>query len=184
MTEQPQSSADIASRALEEAKARLHPEEFCLFVYYFNAQYIVVRMQTADSFDPSIVSLFIKGLIEPLTYQYSENHGIGEGRASYLREEARAAVLAAFAAAVVPQDKEGEPVYPGVYGLIIDRAHAEGFEAPTLEQMAAANINKPETLSIDWDAAYAAERFHFQAVLRRVIDGKPVHMKFMKKAET
>lgn len=184
MTEQTQSSADIATRALEEAKARLSPEEFRLFVYYFNAQYIVVRMQTAEGFDPSIINLFIGGLVEPLTYEHAEENGISEGRANDLRAEARAVVLEAFSAAVVPKEPdEAAPVYPGIYGLIIDRAHAEGFEAPTLEQIAAANINKPETLSIDWDAIYASERFHFQAALRRVIDSKPVHMKFMKKAE-
>lgn len=186
MTEQTQSSADIATRALEEAKARLSPEEFRLFVYYFNAQYIVVRMQTAEGFDPSIINLFIGGLVEPLTYEYSEKRGIGEFRASELREEARAAVLSSFAAAVVPQEpEEAAPVYPGVYGLIIDRARQEGFEVPTLKQLADVDefgVNHVDRV-VDWDALYAAERFHFQSALLFIIKHKTVPFKFLKKAD-
>lgn len=185
MTEQTQSSADIAARALEEAKARLSPDEFRLFVYYFNAQYIVVRMQTAEGFDPSIINLFIGGLVEPLTLLYSHNFSVTDETAAKLKEDARVAVLAAFAAAVVPQEKEGAPVYPGVYGLIIDRARQEGFEVPTLKQLSDVDefgVNHVDRV-VDWDSLYAAERFHFQSALRFIIKRKTVPFKFTKKAD-
>lgn len=182
MTDQKQSSADISSRALEYAKAHFPPEEFRLFVYLFNAQYIYAKMQVSG-FDAGTLQLFTAGLVQPLIYDYAGENGISEGRANDLREEARQVVVAAFGAAVVPTEpEEGAPHYPGVFGLIIDRARAEGFEAPTLDQLAEANERKPGRLIIDWDAIYASERFHFQAVLRRILDGKHVYMKFMKQA--
>lgn len=185
MTEQTKSSADIATRALEEAKVRLSPEEFRLFVYYFNAQYIYTKLQIEGA-DQGFLALFIGGLAEPLIYEHAEHNGIDEGRANSLREEARQGVISAFEAAVVPQEpEESAPVYPGVYGLIIDRARAEGFEAPTLKQLADADdfgVNHVERVA-DWDALYAAERFHFQAALRLIINRKTVPFKFTKKAE-
>lgn len=180
MTEQTQpSSADIASRALEEARAKMTPEEFRLFLYFFNAQYLYTKMQVSG-FDAGTLQLFTGGLVQPLIYEHAEENGISEGRANDLREEARQVVIAAFSAAVVPTET---PNYPGVYGLIIDRARAEGFDVPTLEQMASIDSVKTADMVIDWDAIYAAERFHFQAAIRRVIRGNSVQFKFMKKAD-
>lgn len=180
MTEQTQSSADIATRALEEAKARLSPEEFRLFVYCFNVQYIVVRMQTAEGFDPKVINLLIDGLVSPLMDHYASVVGLLEKK-NELLTEARAAVLAAFSAAVVPQDKEGAPVYPGVYGLIIDRARQEGFDVPTLEQMTTAEKNVPSGFRIRWDWIQSEERFFFQQSMRRIVNGKPVSRSAMEK---
>lgn len=184
MTEQTQSSADIATRALEEARAKMTPEEFRLFVYLFNAQYLYTKMQVSG-FDPGTLQLFTDGLVQPLIYDHAEENGISEGRANDLREETRQVVIAAFSAAVVPTEpEEGAPNYPGVFGLIIDRARAEGFEAPTLEQLAQADLLKPTGVRIDWDAIYAAERFHFQAVLKRIIIGKTIIQPgFLKKVD-
>lgn len=186
MTEQQNSSsADIASRALEDAKARLSSEEFRLFVYLFNAQYLYTKMQVSG-FDPGTLQLFTGGLVQPLIYDHAEENGISEGRANDLREEARQAVVAAFSAAVAPTEpEEGAPNYPGVYGLIIDRARQEGFDAPTLQDLANSNefgVSHVDRVA-DWDALYAAERFHFQSALRLIVKHRTVPFKFTKKAD-
>lgn len=178
MTDQAKlSPADICGRALEKANAERSPEEFKLFFYMFNMNYLTTRF-AAGEVPKELMGIMNTGLVSPLIHEFIEKYGISRERAEEVNEETKILIQLAFATGHVPEEEA--PQYPGVYGLIIDRARAEGFEAPTLEQMEAATANAPFDLVIDWDSVYAAERFHFQAVLRRILDGKPVHMKFMK----
>lgn len=181
MTEQAQSSADIASRALQQAKASLPPEEFRLFVHLFNTHYIHSQM-SAHGMEAPLILLFLDGLARPLIYDFAEQKGISVERGDELNKEALAVVIEAVKAAIVPQEPEqAAPVYPGVYGLIIDRARAEGFDVPTLEQMAAAEKNAPSGFRVRWDWIQSEERFFFQQSMRRVVNGKPVSRSAMEK---
>jgi hypothetical protein len=174
MTDQKQSPADIASRALEQAKERLPSMEFRLFVYMFNTQYLHAQMHALGVEQP-MIDIFLGGLAQPLIYDFAEYRGISIERAEEIRAETRQIVMKAFAAAVIEENS--------VINAIMERAEREAFPVPTREQFQTAEGLVPAGLRVSWQAVLDAERFHFMKAIRRITNGEPLNLAFCDKAK-
>lgn len=174
MTDQKQSPADIASRALEEAKERLPSMEFRLFVYMFNTQYLHAQLHALGVEQP-MIDIFLGGLAQPLIYDFAEYRGISIERAEEIRAETRQIVMKAFAAAVIEENS--------VINAIMERAKREVFPVPTREQFQTAEGLVPAGLRVSWQAVLDSERFHFMKAIRCITKGEPLNLSFCDKAK-
>lgn len=169
MTEQKPSFSDAASRTIETRRQELPEDEFKQYLLHFNGIY--VAMHTALNGEEDFGQFVCNTLVVPFAIMQRGYLELSEERDVELHNIAHADIKDCLEASKVAE-------VPTEIVAIIARAEAEGFDVPTIEEIAAVELQG----AVDWAAVVAAERFHFQKACADIKKGE-IEVKYRRPQE-